>query len=77
MKNRCPHCGYEADCHTDLEGATKPRDGDASFCISCGGISEFRNGQRIKAAMDDFPADVRRELFFLKDTWVKTDGGRA
>lgn len=40
--NNCPHCNYEHDTVTHVDGPPRePKPGDISLCISCGEISMF------------------------------------
>lgn len=36
--NYCPHCGKKFDATSNMTGKHKPRKGDVSVCIACGGI---------------------------------------
>jgi hypothetical protein len=42
--SNCPHCGTHLDAATSVNGSPeedKPKDGDFSMCIECGGFSIF------------------------------------
>ena len=70
MKTRCSYCGYEANFHQTLNKEINPRDGDVSFCISCGEFSQFRNLMRIK--IDSIPDELQQECNKVRDSWIRT-----
>jgi len=39
--HRCPRCNYRMDCTTDAYGEAKPKEGDVSICLMCGGLMVF------------------------------------
>lgn len=54
MKSVCPHCNYEMDCATPVEGSPKPKPVDISICINCAAINVFTDEEgHIRATTDD------------------------
>ena len=72
MKTKCPHCGYIATEHETLNEETVPVNEDICFCIDCGDISEFNNGERTKVEFSSLDDDTKKELIKIKAAWVIT-----
>jgi len=74
MNNKiCPHCGYEFEASTNLEDEkAKPHEGDISFCIKCGGVSEFGEGTMIPMKLDDLKGETLIEILKIRKAWLET-----
>lgn len=76
MVTMCPHCGYIADAHTDVESRVGdapiiPQAGDHSLCIDCGGLSEYDERGRLSALG---PEDDLSEEELTLSALIKTRG---
>ena len=71
----CPYCNYEATEHETLEGATNKKDGDVSFCINCGEVSEFHEsvfGKLIKVNVEALDPQTKAEVKKIEKAWLQT-----
>lgn len=75
MNTKCPYCYYVADQHETLDDQKFPKDGEISFCISCGEVSKFSmivKGGLIKVDFDSLDEDMKTQLRGIGDSWLKT-----
>jgi|GEM_PF-5168685 len=68
----CPYCNYKATNHETLAGETKPNEGDVSFCINCGEVNKFKEGELIKVDMESLDEKAKGELNDIRVAWLKT-----
>ena len=71
----CPYCSYEATEHETLNKDTNTRDGDISFCINCGEVSQFSNSSYrglVKVDVNSFDLETQKEIKDLEIAWLKT-----
>lgn len=71
MKLRCPYCDYLQTEHETLKGETNAIDGDISFCINCGEVSEFKEGKTIKINEEDLDAETKKEFNRIRHAWLR------
>lgn len=71
---KCPHCEYEFEASTNFEDEkTKPKVGDVSFCIKCGGVSRFgEEGTMIPMKLDDLDRESLIEILKIRKAWLQT-----
>lgn len=72
METVCPYCDYVATDHESLSGGGDPNDGGISFCISCGEVSEFYNGELRKVDVNTLDDSTKREIKDIETAWIKT-----
>jgi hypothetical protein len=48
-EQRCSRCGYRMDATTSAFGEHKPKPGDVSLCMACGGVSVFTETLHMRA----------------------------
>lgn len=70
----CPYCNYKATEHETMEGGLNPNDGDLSFCINCGEVNQFKDGDLAKVDTDSLDEDAKEKLNDIRVAWLK---GRA
>lgn len=70
--SKCIYCGHDLPLHETLDGHTDPNLGDISFCISCGGVSEFKKTGFNKVDIESLDPPVRDEIKRMEYAWVKT-----
>ena len=71
LKTKCPYCGYLATEHIMLDYQAVPEDGDISFCIKCGEISEFKKDKLIKIDYTKLNEGSKRRLREIEIAWLK------
>ena len=70
MKTKCPYCNYVATEHETIEGEVDPKEGDISFCISCGEANQFWKGGLIKLDLETLTKTTRKEIKDLETAWL-------
>lgn len=62
----CPHCQYEMDACTSVDGDAVPKEGDISVCLNCGSFLEFNHELGLDLYPDsnllDLPDEMRLQL---------------
>ena len=76
MSRSCPYCNYQFDEHENRTGETNPSNGDISFCINCGQVGEFKEGDIIKMDFGNLDEDIKREIKVLSSAWIKLRDGK-
>ena len=69
---KCPYCSYKATNHETLSGDTDPHEGDLSFCMNCGEVNQFKDGDFAKADTDSLDKDAKRELNDIGVAWLRS-----
>ncbi|KKL52743.1 hypothetical protein LCGC14_2282390 [marine sediment metagenome] len=72
MKTKCPYCNYEADLHETLDEQTNPEEGEISFCINCGEVSEYTEDGLKKADVFSFNKETQQEIKDIETAWLRT-----
>lgn len=55
----CPHCGYMIDCATGASSPDiKPRGGDFSMCLKCGGLLRYNDDLTVRSMVDEDWAEL-------------------
>jgi len=74
MKNRkCPNCDYKFQKSTNFEDEKlKPKVGDVSFCIRCGGVSRFGKDEMIPMKLDDLKGEALIQILKIRKAWLQT-----
>lgn len=68
---KCLYCGYEMTNHETLDKQTNPKLGDISFCVKCGGVSEFTEGGVLRKVDVEFlEKDVQEKIRKISSAWV-------
>lgn len=70
--SKCIYCGHDLPLHETLDGENNPSLGDISFCISCGGVSEFTKTGFRKVDIESLDPPVRDEVKQIESAWVRT-----
>lgn len=69
---KCIYCGYKFEGHETVEGETKHKDGDISFCINCGEFSEFKGNKVVKISIESLDEETQQELKDIRIAWLRT-----
>lgn len=80
---QCPYCGHKHTLASPVDGygfageeGWRPKDGDASFCISCGVIGIFEadspGGVRRPNPAEQEQLDGDRDIARIKRAWKET-----
>ncbi len=77
MNTNCSHCNYKATNHETLAGATKPNEGDVSFCINCGEVNKFKDGILLPVNMEFLDEKTKTELNDIRIAWLKMRAMRS
>ena len=72
MKTKCPYCNYKATEHETLDKETNPKEGEISFCINCGEVSEYSKSGLIKADVFSFYKETQQEIKDIEIAWLRT-----
>ncbi len=75
MKTKCPYCNYIADQHETLDNLNPnaiPKEGEISFCIKCGGVSQFFKDELIKIDIESLDEEIKIQIKEIEMAWVKT-----
>lgn len=72
MKTKCPYCNYNATEHETLDKQRKPIEGDVSFCINCGEVSQYKNNKLVKVDLESLDEPTKREINNIRIAWLKT-----
>jgi len=70
--SNCIYCGHDLQLHETVDGRTDPNLGDISFCIGCGGVSEFTKTGFKKVDIESLDPPVRDEIKRMEQAWIKT-----
>ncbi len=68
----CPYCNYLLDKYETLEGETKFKEGDISFCVNCGEAGKFMKEWIEKIDIDDLDEVTRKQVDDLRVAWLQT-----
>lgn len=69
---KCQYCGYQFTNHETLKGEKNYREGDISFCINCGEVSQFKGDNIIKINELDLDEKTRKEVIRIQHAWLKS-----
>jgi len=69
---KCQYCGYIFTKHETLQGDKNHRDGDISFCINCGEVSQFKGNKISKINELDLDEKTRKEVFRIQHAWLRS-----
>ncbi len=69
---KCPYCDYVGTEHENIDGKKNPIEGDISFCINCGEISQFKNNKLIKTDLNSLDESTKREINDIRVAWLRT-----
>ncbi len=72
MKTKCPYCNYIATMHITLDKQKNPIEGDMSFCIDCGEISQYKNNELIKVDLESLNEPTKKQINNIRVAWLKT-----
>ncbi|KKL10817.1 hypothetical protein LCGC14_2552030 [marine sediment metagenome] len=72
MKTICPYCNYKADSHETIDKQRNPKDGEISFCMNCGEISEFKDNSIIKIDLNSLDKNLKQEINKIRIAWLRT-----
>ena len=72
MKTNCPYCNYNATEHETLNEQKNPKEGDISFCINCGEVSQYKNKKLIKVELSSLDNQTKMEINNIRIAWLKT-----
>ena len=72
MITNCPYCNYEADQHETLDEIKNPEENDASFCINCGEVSEYKGNKLVKVDVFSLDRETQKELKDIEIAWLRT-----
>ena len=72
MKTKCPYCNYIENKHETLDEQKNPKEGDISFCINCGEVSQYIDKGLIKVDIESLEEPMQRAIKEIEDAWVKT-----
>lgn len=64
--SHCPHCGKRFDAATSTTGKHKPKEGDVSICISCGGILIIKKDLTVRRATKEEHQKVSLDPLVMK-----------
>lgn len=74
-KDFCPHCNYELDAASSIEGEIVPVPGDVSICINCGEFLEFASDMALteitRETLNDLTEDQLSQLMRIKEFILK------
>lgn len=68
----CPHCGYVANCSSNLEDEDlRPVPGDPNICVDCVELSLYDDDLQLRLPTTDelngFPEELKQEIAFLQN----------
>ncbi|KKN56522.1 hypothetical protein LCGC14_0571000 [marine sediment metagenome] len=72
MKTNCPYCNYLATEHETLDNQKNPKEGDISFCIECGEVSQYSKNCLIKVEVDSLDESTKKEIADIQTAWLRT-----
>lgn len=76
-KDSCPYCGKTLDAATPaFDDSAKPKPGDISICIGCGGSLVFANDMSLREMTqrerERLPEDIKKQFATLRLAYAKT-----
>ncbi len=74
MNTKCPYCNYLATEHETLDNQKNPKDGEISFCINCGEVSEYSGTSLIKVDVNSLDESTKEEIKKIDIAWLKSKG---
>jgi len=66
---QCPYCSYEYEAHETLEGKTRFKDNDISFCMRCGKVGLYKSNKVMECDEQSLPIDVICEVDRIREAW--------
>ena len=72
MKTKCPYCDYEATEHETLDKQINPKEGEISFCLNCGEVSEYTEDGLKEADIFSFNKETQQEIKDIETAWLRT-----
>ncbi len=72
MNTKCPYCNYLATEHETLDNQKDPKEGDISFCIKCGDVSQYSGNLLVKIKVDSLDKSTQKEIRDIQTAWLRS-----